>query len=333
MRKYKWGILAPGRIAHRFAEGLQLLDNAVLWAVGSRNAERASEFAGMYGFKRSYGSYEELVTDTDLDVVYVASPHSHHHEHTLLCLNHGKHVICEKAFSLNLKEVTEMIETAQRKRLFLMEALWPPFQPSYREAERIINSGEMGEVLSMAGRFGFRSPYDPASRVFDLKLGGGSLLDIGIYPVMDILRYMGMPDEVTAIASFAPTGADDSLLAVFDYADGRKSTAYSSFLEDSGVGTKIIMDGGSLILERNRERGQILVIEQEDREPVTKAYKPLSSGFSYEAEEVMKCLDAGKTESEVVPHSFSHDLMALLDRIRNAAGIEYPGRLLSRIGC
>lgn len=326
MKRYKWGILAPGRIAEKFTEGLKLLDNAVLWSVGSRDTERANEFARKYGFKRSYGSYEELVSDADVDVVYVASPHSHHHKHTMLCLNHGKHVICEKAFALNLKEVTEMIETAQRKSLFLMEALWPPFQPSYREADRLIRSGEMGKVLSIAGRFGFRSPYDPASRVFDLKLGGGSLLDIGIYPVMDILRYMGMPDEVTALASFAPTGADDSLLAVLGYADGRKATAYSSFLEDSGVGTTILLEHGKLILERNRERGQVLVIEKEGMEPVTKTYKPLSSGFSYEAEEVMKCLDAGKTGSEVVPHSFSHDLMALLDRIRKAAGIEYPGR-------
>jgi predicted dehydrogenase len=324
--KYRWGILAPGRIAHKFAEGLQQLDNAILWAVGSRNAERADEFAARYGFRRSYSSYEELVSDPDLDVVYVASPHSHHLEHTLLCLNHGKHVICEKAFSLNSKEVAEMIETAHKKGLFLMEALWPPFQPSYLETDRIIASGDMGKVVTIAGRFGFRSPYDESSRVFDLALGGGSLLDIGIYPVMDILRYMGMPAEISAIASLAPTGADDSLLAVLVYADGRKATVYSSFLEDAGVGTTIIMEGGRLILERTRERGQTLVIEQEDREPVINTYKPIASGFSYEAEEVMKCLDAGKIQSEVVPHSFSYDLMVLLDRIREASGIVYPGR-------
>ena len=326
MKKYKWGILAPGRIAEKFTEGLKLHSGAELWAVGSRDAARAAEFADRYGYARSYGSYAELVSDPDLEVVYIASPHSHHYEHTLLCLNHGKHVICEKAFSLNLKEVDEMLKTAREKNLFLMEALWPPFQPSYREADKIIRSGEMGEVVSMAGRFGFQAPYSPEARTYDLALGGGSLLDIGIYPVMDILRYIGMPEEITAMASFAPTGSDDSLLAVFTYPDGRKATAYSSFIEDAGVGTTIILEKGKLILERSRERGQTLMIEKDGQPPVTKTFKTEASGFLGEVEEVISCLDAGKTESEVVPHSFSHDLMDLLDRIRDAAGIVYPGR-------
>ncbi|MBM3421066.1 MAG: Gfo/Idh/MocA family oxidoreductase [Bacteroidetes bacterium] len=326
MKRYKWGILAPGRIAEKFAEGLKLLPNAELWAVGSRDLSRATDFAGRHGFVRAYGCYGELAADSDLDVVYIASPHSHHHEHTMLCLGHGKHVICEKAFALNLREVDEMIAEARSRGLLLMEALWPPFQPSYREADAIISSGRLGKVLSIAGRFGFNSPYSAEARTYNLALGGGSLLDIGIYPVMDILRYMGIPDDISAVASFAPTGADDSLLAVLGYADGRRATAYSSFIDEAGVGTTFILEKGRIILERSRPGGQLLTVEADGKEPAVSSFNPPASGFAPEAAEVMKCLDAGAAESSMIPLSFSHDLMQLLDRIRIAAGIIYPGR-------
>ena len=326
MKKYKWGILGAGRIAARFAEGLKVCDNAVLWSVGSRDAARGAEFAKNYGFERSYGSYEEFVADPQLDIVYVATPHSHHHSHTLLCLNHGKHVLCEKAFSLNLREVDEMISTAREKNLFLMEALWPPFQPSYIDADKIIRGGTMGGVVSIAGRFGFHAPFDSKARTHDLSLGGGSLLDVGIYPVMDIVRYMGLPEDIVALASFSPTGSDDNLLAVFNFSDDRKATAYSSFIDEAGVGTTIMLERGSLMLERNREKVQFLTIERGENDKEVREYKPKATGFEYEAAEVMKCLDEGKIESDIVPHKFSHDLMLLLDNIRAVAGIKYPGR-------
>lgn len=326
MKKYKWGILGPGKIAGKFSEALATLGNAELWAVGSRDAGRAAGFAGRYGYARSYGSYEELVRDPELDVVYIASPHSHHHEHTLLCLGHGKNVLCEKAFALNTGEVEEMILMAGKKNLFLMEALWPPFQPSYREADALIESGEMGKVVAISGRFGFMAPYSADARTYNLALGGGSLLDIGIYPLMDILRYMGMPSAITAVASFAPTGADESMLAVLGYTDDRRATAYSSFIEDAGVGTTIVLEGGKIILERNRDRYQYLIIEKAGAEPVTKKFRPEVNGFELEAEEVMRCLDEGLIESPVVTHRFSTDLMMLLDGVRKAAGISYPGR-------
>jgi predicted dehydrogenase len=326
MKSYKWGILGAGGIAGKFAEGLKLCDNAVLWSVGSRDLQKAQKFASTHGFKHSFGSYEDFVSDPELDIVYVATPHSHHHRHTLLSLNHGKHVLCEKAFALNLTEVEEMIKTAREKKLFLMEALWPPFQPSYREADRIIRSGEMGSIIEMSGRFGFISGYDSEARTYNLALGGGSLLDVGVYPLMDILRYMGMPAEVTAISAFAPTGADESTLAVLSFEGELKATAYCSFVEDAGVGTTFVFEKGRLLLERNREKVQILTIEREGNEAVVHKFKPEASGFQFEAEEVMSCLDAGKTESEVVPLQFSYNLMKLLDTIRSITGLEYPRR-------
>ena len=140
-KKYKWGILAPGKMSAKFTKGLKLLENAELYSVGSRDFGRAKQFADEYGFKRYYGSYVEFAQDPELDIVYIASPHSHHLEHTMLCLKNGKHVLCEKAFSLNLHEVQIMVDEARKRNLFLMEALWPPFQPFYKKAEEILNSG------------------------------------------------------------------------------------------------------------------------------------------------------------------------------------------------
>ena len=205
MKRYKWGILAPGKMSAKFTKGIKLLENAELYAVGSRDLLRAKQFAKEYGFRKFYGSYEELVSDPELEVVYIASPHSYHKEHTLLCLRHGKHVICEKAFSLNTAEADEMISEARKKKLFLMEALWPPFQPFYKKAAEILESGITGKIVHINGHFSFIPPYDPYDRKFNLTLGGGSLLDIGIYPVIDALTFIGVPDEIKAIASFAPT--------------------------------------------------------------------------------------------------------------------------------
>ena len=137
-KKYKWGILAPGKMSAKFTRGLKLLDNAELYAVGSRDIERARQFAEEFGFKKSYGSYEELAADKEVDIIYIASPHSHHHDHTMLCLRNGKAVICEKAFALNSSEAEEMIAEAERQKVFLMEALWPPFQPIYRKTKEIL---------------------------------------------------------------------------------------------------------------------------------------------------------------------------------------------------
>jgi predicted dehydrogenase len=222
-KKYKWGILAPGKMSAKFTKGLKLLDNVELYAVGSRDAERAKQFAKEFGFKKSYGSYEELAMDPELEIVYIASPHSHHREHTLLCLKHKKAVICEKAFALNAVEVREMIREAATQEVFLMEALWPPFQPIYRKTREILQTGIPGKIIHMNARFSFQTPFDPVDRKFNLALGGGSLLDIGIYPVIDALNFMGVPSQVMAKASFSPTGSENSITKIFGYDDGRRA--------------------------------------------------------------------------------------------------------------
>ena len=325
-KKYKWGILAPGKMSAKFAIGLKLLENVELYAVGSRDLKRAKQFADELGFKKSYGSYEELVMDPDLEIVYIASPHSHHYEHTMLCLKNKKAVICEKAFALNSREVEEMINEAAKQKVFLMEALWPPFQPIYRKTKELLNEGAPGKILHLNARFAFQPPYDPLDRKFNLSLGGGSLLDIGIYPVIDALYFLGVPSEVIAKASFTETGSEDSISIIFRYNDGRMANLYSSFRTDGGIGCDLLCENGNLFFSRARDMSQRLNVAMKGKENKEYSLLPDGMGYQFEATEVMKCLDEGKLQSEIVPLSFSRDLMNTLDRIRQAAGIVYPGR-------
>jgi predicted dehydrogenase len=326
MKKYKWGILAPGKMSAKFTKGIKLLKNAELYAVGSRDLERAILFAKDYGFRKYYGSYEELAADPGLEIVYIASPHSYHYEHTLLCLKNGKHVICEKAFALNAKEVKGMISEAKKQKLFLMEALWPPFQPFYKKAHEFIQSGILGKILHLDCWFSFIPPYDPNDRKFNLALGGGSLLDIGIYPVIDALTFLGVPEDIKASAIFGDTGSEESLSVIFSYPDGRMASLYSSFRTATGIGSEISCENGNLTVERGRDMNQRVILALHGQEKQEFVFNPPAMGYHWEAEEVMRCLDEGRTESTIVPLSFSFDLIKILDRIRAAAGIVFPGR-------
>lgn len=326
MRKYNWGILGTGNIARKFCHSLHLLENAVPYAVGSRDQERADEFARDFGMHHAYGSYEALASDPAVDIVYIATPHTNHLENTLLCLAGGKHVICEKPLSLNFREVLQMTGEASSRGLFLMEALWPPFQPSYVKAAEIIGGGTYGPVLHMRGKFGFDAGYDPMKRTYNLELGGGAVLDIGIYPIMDIIRFMGVPDEIDAWSKIAPTGADDTTAMMFRYKDGRMAEAYCSFSVPVGTATEINCQRGNIFLSRSRDRGQKILLDFPGREYDEMLFNPTAMGFQFEAAEVMRCLDQGMTQSAVVPHSFSHDLIKVMDRVREKAKIVYPGR-------
>jgi len=326
MKKYKWGILAPGKMSAKYTRGIKLLKNAELYAVGSRDLQRAILFAKDYGFTKYYGSYEELAADPRLEIVYIASPHSHHFEHTMLCLKNGKHVICEKAFAINSKEVEVMISEAKKRNLFLMEALWPPFQPFYKKAQEIISSGILGKIIYLDGYFSFIPPYDPEDRKFNLALGGGSLLDIGIYPVIDALTFLGVPSEIKASAVFGNTGSEESLSIIFTYPDGRMASLYSSFRTSIGIGCELYCEKGNIIVSRGRDMNQRVILALHGEEKQEFIFNPPAMGYHSEAEEVMRCLDEGRTESPVVPLSFSHDLMKTLDRIRETAGIVFPGR-------
>ena len=326
MKKHKWGILTAGKMSAKFVKALRLLENAELYAVGARDISNAKMFAQEHGIKKYYGSYEELAADHEVEIIYIASPHSHHFEHTMLCLKNRKAVLCEKAFSFNASEVQAMIDEARKQNVFLMEALWPPFQPIYKKTKELLMKGAIGKLVHIDAKFGFQPPYDPSDRKFNLSLGGGSLLDIGIYPVHDVLYFMGVPDNITAKATFTDLGVENSINIILGFNDGRTAAVLSSFKVAAGIGCTLYGENGNLSFSRGRDMSQQLTLTVNGKTPVDFSFTPEGMGYQYEAEEVMRCVEQGKIESPVVLHSYSLQLMSILDKIRGAAGIVFPNR-------
>lgn len=215
-KEIRWGILAPGSIAHKFVRGLELLEDAKVVAVGSRSIGRAETFAQQYGIAKAYGSYEELASDPDIDIVYVATPHSAHKECALLCLKAGKAVLCEKPFTVNTKEAEEVIQYARESKLFLMEAMWIRYLPVIIKVREWLYKGVIGEVKMLKADFGFRIEWNPEGRLLNPALAGGALLDAGIYPVSFASMVFGkQPVEIKSMSYIGTTGVDEQFTTLF----------------------------------------------------------------------------------------------------------------------
>ncbi len=323
-KTYNWAILGCGKIARKFAGDLKLLPNARLYATASRSLENARDFASELGFEKAYGSYEAMVNDPEVDVIYIATPHSHHYEHALLCLNHQKAVLCEKAFAINSREVRLMIEAARKNNTFLMEAFWTRFQPSFQKALEIIRSGELGALKMVRSDFAFNAEYNPEKRLYNVGLGGGSLLDIGIYPVFMALMALGKPSELETMASFCPTGAEESIMMSFRYPGGEIASLVSSFASYSSTQTEFSCENGFVRLNRRFFTPTSITYWKNQEEEKTITFdKGKGFGYELEAAHVMKCLDADMKESDLMPLSVSADLMEIMDLVRKDAGIVF----------
>ncbi|MBV5314986.1 MAG: Gfo/Idh/MocA family oxidoreductase [Prolixibacteraceae bacterium] len=324
-KTYNWAILGCGKIARKFATDLKLLPNARLYAAASRSIENAQSFATELVFEKAFGSYEDMVNDPKVDVVYIATPHSHHFEHSILCLNHKKAVLCEKAFAMNSREVNLMIETARKNNTFLMEAFWTMFQPSFKKVMAIIQSGELGAIKMVRSDFAFNAEYNPEKRLYNMELGGGSLLDIGIYPIFMSLMALGKPSEIKTLARFSPTGTEESILMSFAYPGGGIASLVSSFASYSSTQTEFSFENGFVRLNRRFFTPTTLTYWKNwEEEQVISFEKGIGFGYELEAAHVMKCLDEGKIESDQMPLSLSADLMEILDQVRKDAGIVFP---------
>jgi predicted dehydrogenase len=317
-----WGILGTGRIAGQFAEALKHVPNAKLVGVGSRSFEKANEFGQKFNIAHIHDSYLGLVTDRDIDIVYIATPHVLHCENTLLCLNNGKAVLCEKPFAINEKEVQQMIQKARENNLFLMEALWTRFLPSVIKAEELIRDGKLGELIHIKSDFGFKAKFDPTGRIFNNELGGGSLLDIGIYPVFIALLLLGVPDELNSKAILSDQGIDTSLSVNFKYNTGKLASLYSTILAETAIETDICGTLGRIRFNRKWHNPTSLVFSSNNHEEQY-TFKIKGNGYEYEAAEATRCFREGLIESPLLPHQFSIQLIRLLDQIRSQNGIKY----------
>lgn len=319
-----WGIIGLGKIAHKFAKDLLLLEDARLYAVASRSQERSQAFADQYNVPHCYDRYEDLMQCAGLDVIYIATPHTAHFENTMLCLQNGKAVLCEKPFAMNVREVQEMVNTARRTDTFLMEAMWTRFMPTIHKMLEIIQKGEIGEVIAVKADFGFHAPFDPASRIYNPALGGGSLLDIGIYPVFLAQLLFGKPSKISALANFGATGVDEDLGMILQYENGKLAHLHSSVIAKTQTEAFIYGTEGFIHLHPRWHEPTFMTLQRygEPAQDFTFDYR--GNGYYLEALEVMDCLQKGKKESDQLPLSFSLELMETLDRIRQEIGLKYP---------
>jgi len=322
-RTINWGIIGPGKIADRFASSFKSIPDAQLYAVASRDLERSRSFAKLYDIQKSYGSYDALANDPDVDVVYIATPHAYHREQTLLCVHNKKAVLCEKPLTLNHNDALEMIEAAKKNNVFFMEAMWSRFFPTTIKTLKLIQEGAIGEVKYLRADFGFKSPTkDPKSRLFDLALGGGALLDVGVYPLFLALLILGKPDAIRSFATLADTGADETTNAIFHYKDGAIANILSSIVVDTPKDAEIIGTKGIITINTPWHKASSVTLKIDENE--TRFDFPYEgTGFEYQIQEVMRCLQHNKKESDLMPFELSLMMAEVSDEIRRQCNINY----------
>ncbi|MGF7215763.1 putative dehydrogenase [Spirosoma lacussanchae] len=319
----RWGILGPGRIAHKFAQDLLTVPDAQLYAVASTDQQRADAFAAQYGAPHALDSYEGLLTLPDLDVVYVATPHVKHYENVMMLLNGGISVLGEKPFAMNSQQVQTMVETARSKSVFLMEALWSRFMPVLLRAKQLADDGAIGTVTGVRADFGFAAPFTPEGRLYNKALGGGSLLDIGIYPLFWSYLILGMPASIKASATFGTTGVDEQCGMVLTYPNGELALLDSTLRTKTPCEAFIHGTDGQIRVHGRWHETEGLTLVRNGHEPETFTATRSTFGYEYEAQHVMQCLRDGRTESPLWSLTDSLNLMSLLDSVRAEAGIVY----------
>lgn len=329
----RWGISSTGGIAQAFAQALARVPDAQLAAVGSRAQERADAFAAEHGAVRAHGSLEALVTDPDVDVVYIASPHSEHCREALLAVAAGKHVLVEKPFGLSAADAAAVFDAAADAGVFVMEALWSRFLPAHVRLRELVAEGAIGEVRIVDASFGFPSPFHPEHRLFARELGGGALLDLGIYSVNTAMQLLGMPEDVTATATFGPTGVDVNTAVALRFPGGAVATARCSLTALDPCTARVIGTEGFVEIPAPQHCPEHLVLRtlrhyREDPGPGERIDLPVGGdGLRYQVQEVHECLRRGAQQSDVMSWQHTLDLMTTLDRARACIGLEYPTTL------
>ena len=331
-RPVRWGILATGKIATSFVRNLALLDECEVAAVGARRQESADAFAATHGIGTAYGDYRALVEDPAVDVVYVATPHALHREHVELAFEAGKPVLCEKAFTLNAPDAEHLVALARERNLFLMEAMWMRCNPLVRRLRGLLASGALGEVRQVRADLGFVVDKPPTDRLLDPALGGGALLDMGVYPLTFAQLFLGEPSTVAAAAALSEAGADLNLALSLGYDSGAVASLTSTMTAWSPRTASIATDRGRIDLPAPFHHPTTVTWTAADTDPdfggpaePQELHEDLiGTGLAHEALEVVRCLRNGETESPLVPLEDTIATMRLMDRVRDQIGVRYP---------
>lgn len=325
MKTLNFGIIGPGKIANRFADAFQFVPRARIYAIASRDREKASTFASTHKIEKLYNSYADLVRDPVVDIIYIATPHPFHYEQSLLCLRNGKAVLCEKPLAINLKQVKEMVDTSRKSKVFFMEGMWSRFFPVIHKALELIKSGTIGEIKYLQADFGFPAPLNPDSRIYNLALGGGAQLDVGVYPLFLAMLFLGKPDETRAFSHLASTGADATTGVLFNYKSGAIAHIFSSIVNDTPKEAFIMGTKGRLHIHSPWYKSMHLTLQLNSGEKTEFPFPHSGNGFEFQIEEVVRCLNEGKIESDLMPHRMSLLMAEVSDEIRRQGGVKYAG--------
>jgi predicted dehydrogenase len=319
----RWGIVGPGRIAENLVKDFDVVDGARVVAVASRSLDRAEAFARRHGVDRAYGSYAEIMADPDVDVLYLATPHPQHHPLALAALDAGKALLVEKAFTATTAGAGEVIERARAAELFVMEAMWTRFQPAVVALRELVAEGAIGEVRSVQADLGVTREYDPGDRLFDLALGGGALLDLGVYVVSFAHMVLGTPARVVAAGSLFPSGADAEASLLLDHGDGRTATLMTSLRNALPGQARVFGTTGWIDVLPRFHHPTTIVLHRAGAEPETITRPTLGAGYAHELIEVNECLRAGRTESAVMPLADTLAVQTILGEAEEQLGVRH----------
>jgi predicted dehydrogenase len=319
----RWGIVGPGRIAENLVKDFAVVDGARPVAVASRSIDRAQAFAARHGLDRAYGSYAEILADPDVDVLYVATPHPQHHAIALGAVEAGKALLIEKTFTATAAGAQEIVDAAGAAGVFVMEAMWTRFQPAIVAVRDLIADGAIGEVRSVQADLGVAKEYDPTDRMFDLALGGGALLDVGVYVVSFAQMLLGTPDTVTAAGSRFANGADAEAGLLLSWDDGRTATLTISLRCPLPGAARVFGTEGWIDVLPRFHHPETIVLHRDGAEPETITRPPLGQGYAHELIEVTECVRAGRSESAVMPLADTLAVQTLLGEAAEQLGVRY----------
>ncbi|MEX2214606.1 MAG: Gfo/Idh/MocA family oxidoreductase [Phycisphaeraceae bacterium] len=320
----RWGILGTGRIAREFAQGLTSVPDAKLVAVGSRTQSSADAFADHFQVPNRHATYEALAADHEVDAIYISTPHPMHCENTLLCLAAGKHVLCEKPFAINADQAQTMIDAARRHKLFLMEAMWSRFLPSTRAMLEVISSGQIGEARLLQADFGFHAEFNPAGRLFNPALGGGALLDVGVYPISLASMIFGSPDRATGDAHIGISGVDEQSAVVLHHAGGQLAVLHAAISLETAQEAVLYGSEGHIYMQPPWWKCPKVSVVRPGRSEEIIEIPIAGNGYNYQAIEVGRCLREGLVESPIMPLDETLSIMKTMDGLRKQWGLKYP---------
>ena len=325
-KKIRWGILGPGSIAHKFATGLKVIPDAEIVAVGSRDLQRANTFADTFDVPHRHSGYVELANNSEVDVVYVATPHPFHKACAMLCLEAGRAVLCEKPLTVDASQAEEMIACAREHKRFLMEAMWTRFIPIMVKVREWLADGVIGEPRMLTADFGNRialTAENMKGRLFALELAGGAMLDIGVYTVSLASMVFGAPAKITSLAHIGKTGVDEQSAVLLGYDAGQIASLSCAITTRTSQDARIFGAKGSIYIP-NFSRATSATLEVHGKEPLQIEIPFTDNGFEYQVLEVINCLRAGKLESDVMPLDESLSIVKTMDTVREQWGLKYP---------